>query len=122
MFNFKNYPELKKCHKEYQSLRNAMYKAEARYDRSGSDEDNKLCENSINETQSFITEIYSQVVYNILIKVKPLLYNLRLKKDTTWESVFGKSFINLSTGERKGLVALIEENGGIYRLPPEYYK
>lgn len=122
MFNFKNYPEIKKCHREYKSLSNAMYKAGARYDRSGSDEDNRLCENAINETQSFVTGIYARIVYNSLLNIKPTLFNLRLKEYTTWQSVFGKDFDNLSTGEKKSLVALIEEDGCIYRLAPEYYK
>lgn len=122
MFNFKKYPEIKKCHKKYESLSDAMYKAEARYDRSGSDKNDKLWDNAINAVDEFNQNVYSKVIFDTFSLLKPVLLDRRTNKNINWDRVFGDNFDKLSTNDKKGLVLLAEEYGALYRLPPEYYK
>ena len=121
MFNFKKYQEIKKCHKQYQDLRNIMYKAEARYNRFVNKENQDKMENALKNTQTYVLEVYSKTVYSIFTMIKPSIYNLRTKQFISWQDLFEKDFNELSNGEKKGLVSLVEDNGGIYRLPPEFY-
>ena len=121
MFDFKSYPEINNCHKKKEKLRRAMYKAESNFDRSGSKKDDELWELAIQESQNYSLTEYSENVYIVFNKIQPLLYNRRLKKHVEWKSVFKDNFNKLSNDEKIGLVCLVEEDGGIYRLPAEYY-
>ena len=116
MFDFKNYPELKVFHKNRHKFVNDIYKCELRYNRTGKKEDNELWELAHQKLKEF-DENYAKKIFEILNNVKPDLYNRFYKKCEKWDDVLK----NKKTDSITWVIPMIEENGGRYRLPEEYY-
>ena len=118
MFNFKKYPELIPYHKKSKKMSNKLshlvYLSVDKYKESASIEATKLYE----EIREFEKE-YGQKVLELLKDVKPKFFNRRTKEYESWDEVIG----GVATGDNiyRCLICATEEDGGLYRFPPEYY-
>lgn len=113
MFNFKNYPELKKYHIEEKKLMKSLYKNEKK---ESSQKDLQSFKETYTELIKF-EKVYAKKIYNILNDQKPLLHNYIDGRHEEWDIVLKKN----KSEPLSWLVSLVEENGGRYRLPAEYY-
>ena len=59
---------------------------------------------------------YANVIFNVLKEDKPKLIHRRTNKVMKWEDVFPSSFKSVTPALRNALIALIEEEGGAYRI------
>ena len=91
-----------------------MYLSVDKYKESASIEATKLYE----EIREFEKE-YGQKVLELLKDVKPKFFNRRTKEYESWDEVIG----GVATGDNiyRCLICATEEDGGLYRFPPEYY-
>ena len=56
-----------------------------------------------------------------LIKEKPDIFDKSTGKYEKWDSLIGSEFSKIPNSYKIIFILLVEENGGIYRLPPSYY-
>ena len=115
MFDFKNYPELKVSHKERKKLVDALYKFES-LDVTKNDKVNIKWNEAVEKLNDF-KNLYALQIFEILNVKKPDLLNRRTKKYEKWNDV-------VQSKKSKPLtwtISLVEEDGGLYRLPEEYY-
>lgn len=116
MFNFKNFLELNKYHKKWKKLFNDTYKKEFKYNRTGKKEDYKDCLLA-DENLAKYNELYAEEIFRALKDKKPLLHNYIDGKYEKWDDVVKK----YNSMPLDWVIPLVEENGGRYRLPAEYY-
>ncbi len=116
MFDFKNYPELKEYHKNWRNLFDNLYKYEARLNKTGKEKHDKLWKLTYKKFEE-TEEKYAIAIFNILKDKKPLLNNYIDKKYEKWDDVVEK----WKAKPINWVVSMVEESGGRYRLPAEYY-
>ena len=116
MFNFKNFLELNKYHKNWKKLFNDTYKKEFKYNRTGKKEDYKDCLLA-DENLAKYNELYAEEIFRVLKDKKPLLHNYIDGKYEKWDDVVKK----YNSMPLDWVIPLVEENGGRYRLPAKYY-
>ena len=79
----------------------------------------KKCKRALDDIQrkenSFIAQ-YAQEIYDHLSKTKPVLLKRATKTQISWEEAFGEKFSEISPNLYGTLVALIELDGGQYRI------
>lgn len=63
-----------------------------------------------------IKKMYAERIFNELSDSKPLLVRRATKELVRWEDAFGKDFSEISPELQGSLIALIELNGGQYRI------
>ncbi len=63
-----------------------------------------------------IEKEYSKSVFSLLSKEDPALINRKSNKQVSWSASFGERYELLSDDKKYSLIALIEEDGGEYRL------
>jgi len=63
-----------------------------------------------------IEKEYSKNVFALLCKEDPALINRKSNKRVSWASAFGEKYELLSDDKKYSLIALIEEDGGEYRV------
>jgi len=61
-------------------------------------------------------EAYGKKLFKILAEYQPVLTHTKDKSDIAWIDVFGTDYSRLSNEEKVSLVALVELDGGLYRL------
>lgn len=66
--------------------------------------------------QQGIRNTYAKKVFDYYSRTNPLLIRCQSGESVCWIDAFGDSFETTSVGQRNSLVALIEEDGGQYRL------
>ncbi|MCM1404685.1 MAG: hypothetical protein NC133_04290 [Prevotella sp.] len=115
MFNFGKYPELKPLHEKWNKLENKTYKAEGKFNKTNSEEDNNLWGKALKEWDVFMLE-YAKAIYQILSEEKPDLFDLSKNSYVKWQDVFE------TESNIRRCVNLVEQSGGRWRLPPEFYK
>lgn len=118
MFKFDNYPNIKKLHKTWEKLYNKSthelvrivdkkaFGAEARFNR-------------LQKKTDDFELLYEKVIYEELVKEKPDIFNRRTEEFESWESLIGDDYDKIPS--KKILILLVEQHGGIYRLPDNYY-
>ncbi len=116
MFDFKSYPELKVYHKKWHNLFNNLYKYEAKLNKTGKEKNDRLWKLTYKEFEE-TEEKYAIEIFNILKDEKPLLNNYIDKKYEKWDDVVKK----WKSKPINWVVSMVEESGGRYRLPAEYY-
>ena len=63
-----------------------------------------------------IREEYGKVLLRILTEFDPVLINVRDHSEKQWDEVFDSEYDMLSEEKRVSLIALVEEDGGLYRM------
>lgn len=92
-------------------------KIRAKYDHLPIDVEALKCKvDALRVEQNQARDRYAQHVFNYYSATKPILIRDVSKEEVSWRDAFGESFDDLSDGLRDSLVALIEEDGGQYRL------
>ncbi len=89
------------------------------YNKKGSLQDvNKLQEqlSILNKREEQIREKYAKHVFDYFTLRKPDVIRKKTGDILTWKEAFSDSFSKLDRGLKNSLVALIEEDGGQYRL------
>lgn len=114
VFNFNKYPELKSWHDKWNQLEKRTYKAEAKFKKTNFVEDNNSWEKALKDWDEFMPE-YAKIIFQILNKEKPNLLDLSSNSYVKWKNVF-ETEANI-----RRTVNLVEQSGGRWRLPPEYY-
>lgn len=61
-------------------------------------------------------EEYGERLFDILRDYKPLLIFLKDQSEKQWEEVFGRDYSALSDNQKVSLIALVELDGGLYRI------
>ena len=117
MFNFNNFPNLKKCHIQYERCTKKIYKYDCPSD---SKKERKIFE-SIENVRNYEKNIYAKEIFDVFSHLKPVLTDRRTKTMVKWEKIFKDDFNKFSDEDKEKLVLLIEEYGSLYRLPEEYY-
>ncbi len=118
MFKFNDYPNLKKCHTQYEKYSRRMYQYDCPTDPK---KELKVLE-SINDVRNYARTVYSKEIFDIFSKIKPTLMDRRIKRLIDWSCVFNDDFNKYSNDDKEKLVLLVEEYGSIYRLPKDFYK
>ncbi|MCM1404684.1 MAG: hypothetical protein NC133_04285 [Prevotella sp.] len=118
MFDFKKYSKLKEYHKKWNNLVDDTYKSESKFNRTNEKKDHDLWVLANKKVEEF-DEIYAQEIFKILKDKKPILHNYIDEKYEKWDDVV-KKYKLLTLGS--WVISLVEEDGGRYRLPPEYYR
>ena len=113
-FDFDRFPELKSWHIKCNKIINKTYKAEGRFNKTKSVEDNDLWGEALKEWDVFMPE-YAKAIFQILSKEKPDLLDLSTNSYVNWDSVFE------AEANVRRAVNLVEQTGGRWRLPPDYY-
>ena len=75
----------------------------------------KAVKNAEREEDAF-SEIFSKAIFDFLKDSAPVLIRRRNNQKVNWSDAFGSDFSELSVELRGSLIALIEEDGGQYRL------
>lgn len=70
----------------------------------------------IKEKYSEISKDYAKAIFDYLSTMMPELVVRKTKETVSWESVFPESFSEITDDQVKSLIAIIEEDGGRYRL------
>ena len=120
MFNFNKYPSLVKFHKKYDKYRMRSTRkliAVVDYNKRGA---SKRFNKAMAKEEEF-DALYCKAIFDLLILEKPDLLNRRTNEYETWNDVIGNDYENIPDNMWKIFTCLVEEDGGIYRLPPEYY-
>lgn len=121
MFKYDKYPELEKLHKKYKKLVDEIYTIELKLEKKSN---NKLLqkqyEQSYAECKQFET-VYEKAIFDIFVKIGPNMFNRRTKSFETWEHSFSMNYDTVPEANIGCLICAVEEEGGIYRFPPEYY-
>lgn len=120
MFDFNKYPTLIKFHKKYDKYSSRSTKrliAVVDYNKRGA---KKRFDKVIAKEEAFDAS-YCKAIFDILILEKPDLLNRRTNEYETWADVIGNDYESIPDNMRKIFTCLVEEDGGIYRLPSEYY-
>ena len=62
------------------------------------------------------SDLYAKKIFDYLKNIKPVLIRKRSNQKVSWDEAFGTDFSKLSNEVKGSLVALVEEDGGQYRL------
>ncbi len=62
------------------------------------------------------SDLYAKKIFDFLKNIKPVLIRKRSNQKVPWDEAFGTDFSKLSNEVKGSLVALVEEDGGEYRL------
>ena len=71
-----------------------------------------------------IREEYGAKLFDILKEFNPAVICLKDRSITSWDKVFGSCYSRLSEDDKVSLIALVEFDGGMYRLKdvPEIFR
>ena len=113
--------ELYVAHLNYNSLVDKSYKANVKYENTNLEEHKILWEKASKEYEKYEFEVYRQIIFNVLSKIKPKILNIKTNKKLKWNELFCENYDCLSEDALTSLVGLAE-NYGLYRLSKEFYK
>ena len=66
--------------------------------------------------QAAVRELYSKRIFNFCCDKQPELLLCQTGETVQWNDAFGQEFDDTTLAQRNSLVALVEEDGGKYRL------
>ena len=121
MFKYDSYPELKRLHKQYKKLVDKIYKAELKLEKKPN---NTLLHQQYEQAYARCKQFesaYEQAIFEIFVKVCPQMYNRRTNSFETWEDSFSMNYDTVPEANKGCLICAVEEEGGVYRFPQEYY-
>ena len=75
----------------------------------------KAVKNAEQEEDVF-SEVYAKKIFDYLKDFAPVLIRKRNDQKVNWEEAFGSDYLTLSKGLKASLIALVEDDGGQYRL------
>ncbi len=118
-FKFEEYPEIMKCHNEYDALVNSLYEKDDEFD-------NGLCKKEDIEIfrkkiDDFYWNEYAFSVFKEFYGKGLVVSNWETKKQYNFDEKYSSKFEELSIGERDSLVSLVEIKYA-WKLPKEFYK
>lgn len=117
-FNFEKYPNLLKCHNEYERLSDLAYDAEAAYeDGAGTKE---AWGKALDEVDAYCNGAYAVEVYKTFIGKNLVLMDRKTKDKKPFDEMFSCDVKDLNLKQRKCLTNIVENDWG-YKLPAEYY-
>lgn len=70
----------------------------------------------ISQKEKEFREYYAKRIFNDLSLTRPTLIRRRDEKEVSWREAFGNDYSRLSPELKASVIALIELNGGQYRL------
>ena len=120
MFNFSFFPEIEKSHKIFVRKHNSSLKSLIRVVDKGRKNAERDFDKKSTQLDKFAFD-YAKVIFDVFKGIKPPLLNRRSNTFESWDSVFGSDYNMIPKDLTPNLEALVEENGGLYRLPSEYY-
>lgn len=122
MFKFDEFPKIKAMHEKSRKKTADTYSAEFKLERSGGNPKfQRELEESADRAKSFDLTTYSQVIYEEVSPLKPVLTKIKTGEKVSWEEYFGsKVFDDLNEIQRKTLFMLVEYERP-YRLPDKFY-
>ena len=118
MFKFNDYPTIKKMHKTWAKLDKRSTRQLIRV----VDKKALGAESRFSRLQKEIDAfelLYAKVIFDELVKEKPDIFNRRTEEYEPWDSLIGDDYDKIPS--KKILLLLVEQHGGIYRLPEKYY-
>ncbi len=71
---------------------------------------------AVNEKEDAIRDVYARKIFEYLSQEKPILIRRRDKTEVPWLDAFGTDFEMLSVELKASIVALVEQDGGQYRI------
>lgn len=119
LFKFEQYPEILKCHNEYQDLVDRAYEIEALYE-------NGECERedwgkAIDKSEAYYCNEYAEKVYKEFYGKGLLVKDWVTKKKSCFDDLFKPPFESLSNGDRIHMLSIVEITYGL-KLSAEYYE
>lgn len=121
MFVYKNYPEIENLHKRYKKLVDEIYSIDFKLEKKPNNELlQKQYDQAYTACKQFET-IYEKAIFDIFVKICPNMYNRKTKAFETWERSFSMNYDTIPETNIGCLICAVEETGGIYRFPAEYY-
>ena len=66
--------------------------------------------------EDVFSEVYAKKIFDYLKVCAPVLIRKRNDQKVNWEEAFGADYSTLSKGLKASLIALVEDDGGQYRL------
>ena len=118
-FKFEEYPEIMKCHNEYNDLVDASYEMEELYN-AGKYTKEQLLEASDRSRQYFYND-YAYQVYREFYGKGLMICEWNSKKPISFDDKFSSKYEDLSKIERGILTSLVEIRYR-WKLPKEFYK
>lgn len=122
MFKYDQFPKIKAMHEKSRKKSADTYSAEFKLERSGGNSKfQRELEESADRAKNFDLTTYSQVIYEEVSPLKPVLTKTKTGEKVSWEEYFGsKVFDDLNEIQRKTLFMLVEYERP-YRLPDKFY-
>ena len=122
MFKYDEFPKIKAMHEKSRKKSADTYSAEFKLERSGGNSKfQRELEESADRAKNFDLTTYSQVIYEEVSPLKPVLTKTKTGEKVSWEEYFGsKVFDDLNEIQRKTLFMLVEYERP-YRLPDKFY-
>lgn len=118
-FKFELYPEIMKCHNEYNDLVDASYEIEEKYDNGECSKEDWL--QAIDKCEEYRHKVYAKYVYNEFAGKGLMICDWKTKKKVLFDERFPSPFENLTESARGNLVSIVEIKYG-WKLPKEFYK
>lgn len=120
MFKFDNYSSIKKMHKKWLKYDRKSTKTLIKVvDKKAFGAESRFSK-SIKKQEAFDL-LYEKVIFDELVKEKPNIFNRRTEEYVSWDSLIGNDFEQIPESDKVIFILLVEQNGGIYRLPDDYY-
>lgn len=122
MFKFDDYLKLNDLHIEYKKLVNKIYKIELKKERNPNDLLLQAQYDAAYEAcKKFENEIYERAIFETFKIIRPKMLNRRTNTYEEWYDTFTMNYETVPKENKGCLICAVEEEGGLYRLPPEYY-
>ena len=115
--------QLDKCKDKYKKLQQAWVNQQEIYNSMIDDDaSNKAAERQmkrVNKQKEKLSEVeseYAKTIFDYLSESKPSLIVRKTKEIIAWDKAYPSSFDALSEDQITSIVALVEEDGGRYRI------
>ena len=118
-FKFELYPEIMKCHKEYNDIVDASYEMEEKYNNGECSKEDWL--QAIDKCDEYCQKVYAKCVHNEFYGKGLTICEWKTKKTIKYDDKFSMNFESLSQIDLRIIISLVEIKYG-WKLPKEFYK
>lgn len=106
-------------------LRLARLQAQLNFDNTPIESENqrKINENKLQKAkteEANFRELYAKEIFTYFEKKKPMLIHRKSNKKYAWQEAFGNDYSQVSPELKHSLIALIEDDGGQFRLAKSF--